>query len=494
MSARTIIKDGIFKLDIAGTIGVATNELQLKTNNGIIFADGTIQTSAGGSTGATGPAGATGAQGATGATGPQGQDGTASFTGATGSQGPTGPNGAQGEKGDMGDTGATGPKGETGYTGDTGPTGANGVNGVDGPTGPTGSIGETGPTGSAGPLVGLQEIVNVSGGLNNYSGNTAQIGFYTAGSQIEINPYQVDIFNTALSLRNVVRPDEITLRDDPNNAQVQIYTTSSTISDNNYSHRSISSTHTIEKLNTTAKTILDSSSLSLTDENGDVAVLTATDLTFDGLSINDIFTFLKIKQTNTILQNISPAIYADGKAPTAPTSTIINTYGFTPSWYMKNTVASQKINWYIGPNINMTVADVLGLYMYYFNGLTTSNDNTAFFVIYTKPQTGDPTWYRSKRVYIFDQTVTPVANTRYCPFANLSGNCPTPPHYGFTLNNMGLSPVAGSNVGPFAPDEEILAFSIQSNSASAINTVEFCVSKIGIMTYSGTQEFLFIPQ
>ncbi|NDA90053.1 MAG: hypothetical protein EBY20_03990, partial [Alphaproteobacteria bacterium] len=163
-------------------------------------------------------------------------------------------------------------------------------------------------------------------------------------------------------------------------------------------------------------------------------------------------------------------------------------------WYMKNTVASQKINWYIGPNINMTVADVLGLYMYYFNGLTTSNDNTAFFVIYTKPQTGDPTWYRSKRVYIFDQTVTPVANTRYCPFANLSGNCPTPPHYGFTLNNMGLSPVAGSNVGPFAPDEEILAFSIQSNSASAINTVEFCVSKIGIMTYSGTQEFLFIPQ
>jgi len=454
MSARTIIKDGIFKLDLPGTIGVATNELQLKTNNGIIFADGTIQTSAGGATGATGPKGETGAKG---------EKGDMGDTGATGATG------ARGEKGDMGDTGATGAKGETGYTGDTG------------------------ATGSAGPLVGLQSIVNVSGGLNNADGNTAQIGFYTNGSQIEINPYQVDVFNTALSLRNVLRGDEITIRDDVNNAQVQLYTTSSTISDNNYSHRSISSSHKIEKLNTLAQSLLDSSSLTLTNESGDVSVLSATDLTFDGLSINDLFTFLKIKQTNVINQNISAAIYADGKAPTAPTSTIINTYAFSSSWYFKNTVASQKINWYISGSIGMVVGDVLGLYMYYFNGLTTSNDNTGFFVIYTKPQTGDPTWYRSKRVYIFDQTVTPVANTRYCPFANLSGTCPTPSHYGFALNNMGLSPVAGSNVGLFLPDEEILAFSIQSNSASAINTVEFCVSKFGIMTYSGTQEFAFIP-
>jgi hypothetical protein len=80
------------------------------------------------------------------------------------------------------------------------------------------------------------------------------------------------------------------------------------------------------------------------------------------------------------LQNISAAIYADGKAPTAPTSTIVNTYAFTPSWYFKNTVASQKINWYFGASSpTMTVADVLGLYMYYFNGATTSNDNTEYF-------------------------------------------------------------------------------------------------------------------
>jgi hypothetical protein len=58
---------------------------------------------------------------------------------------------------------------------------------------------------------------------------------------------------------------------------------------------------------------------------------------------------------------------------------------------------------------------------------------------------------------------------------------------------MGLSPVAGSNVGPFEPTEEILGFAISSNSASAVNTVEFCISKFGIMTENGTQEFAFIP-
>jgi hypothetical protein len=225
----------------------------------------------------------------------------------------------------------------------------------------------------------------------------------------------------------------------------------------------------------------------------DESILTATDLTFNGESVPSNISELKIKQTNTLLQNISPAIYADGRPPTAPTATIINTYAFTPSWYFKNTSVGYKINWYIGPNIGMTVADVLGLYMYIFNGLTTSNDNSPFIVIYTKPQSGDPLWYRSKRVYIFDQAITPIANTRYCMFTNLSLTCPTPIYYGQTLINMGLSPVGGSNVGPFLPDEEILGFALSSNSASAVNTVEFAVSKFGIMTENGTQEFAFIP-
>jgi hypothetical protein len=74
-------------------------------------------------------------------------------------------------------------------------------------------------------------------------------------------------------------------------------------------------------------------------------------------------------------------------------------------------------------------------------------------------------------------------------FTNLSGDCPTPAYYGQTLINMDLSPVGSSNVGAFSPSEVILAFTIGSNSASAVNSVEFCVSKFGVMTEEGTQEF-----
>jgi hypothetical protein len=76
-------------------------------------------------------------------------------------------------------------------------------------------------------------------------------------------------------------------------------------------------------------------------------------------------------------------------------------------------------------------------------------------------------------------------------FTNLSGSCPTPTHYGQTLNNMVIS--TAQSVGTFSPEEEILFFSISTNSSSVINSVEFAISKFGIMTANGTQEVAFIP-
>jgi hypothetical protein len=99
MSIRTILKNGVFKFDTSGTTGLATNQLQLKTGSGILFADGTSLTTASGDIGPVGP---------------------------TGPQGIQGPQGPQGEKGDMGQTGPTGHTGSTGEKGDTGSTGATG--------------------------------------------------------------------------------------------------------------------------------------------------------------------------------------------------------------------------------------------------------------------------------------------------------------------------------------------------------------------------------
>jgi hypothetical protein len=252
----------------------------------------------------------------------------------------------------------------------------------------------------------------------------------------------------------------------------------------------------INKVNTIQKSVLTNEELTITDLSSNVSVLSPTDLTFNGNSIFDEFDELRIKSVVSTLQFPSAAITADGRPPIAPTNTIINTYAFSPSWYFINGFNSgvNKINWYIGPNIGMTVADVLGLYLNIFNPSMTSNDLCPFITVYTANDAVPPVnWYKSKRTYIFDQSVTPVINTRYFMFANVSTTCPTPFSYGSVFNNMELSSVAGSNVGAFAPTEVILAFSIGTNSAAAHETVEFATNKFGIMTPDGTQEVLFIP-
>ena len=241
---------------------------------------------------------------------------------------------------------------------------------------------------------------------------------------------------------------------------------------------------------TTIESILSSTQLTLTNSTN-TSTLTASDLTFNSVSIPSQIQALQIKQTNSVPQYISAVIYADGLPPIAPTTTIAQQFGYTPSWYFKNTTANTKINWYLPPDENMVVGDVLGMYINVLNVSTTSNDNTPFLIIYTKPQEGDSNFFHSKCVYIMNQT--PLVNTRYCFFMNKSGTCPTPSHYASTLTLMDISPVLPNPEGPFAPSEEILAFYVGTNSASPQNSVDFCLKSFGVMTEKGTQEIQFFP-
>lgn len=258
---------------------------------------------------------------------------------------------------------------------------------------------------------------------------------------------------------------------------------------------------------TTITTNLSGQTLTFVNDTN-TSQLSSTDLTFNSVSIrsqinsnsSDIadqqnqIDIMKIKAITPFTQFQSAAITADGHAPSGPTSTISQTYGFTPCWYYKNTNSgAPKINWYIAPNIGMTVGDVIGFYLYLFNGVTTSNDNTPFLTIYTKPTGSNDyaSWYHSSCTYVLNQTVTPVANTRYTFFMNVSSTCPNPNHYGSTLVAMQISTVNNPK-GDYQPDQEILAFSIGTNSASPYNSVEFGLSKFGIMTYDGTTEIQFI--
>ncbi len=180
-----------------------------KIENGIRFADGTLQTTAQ-TTGPTGPAGPTGS--ASNVTGPTGPTGAASLvtgpTGPTGAAstvtGPTGPAGTNGTIGVDGATGSTGPTGATGapstVTGPTGPVGATGSTGatgaastVTGPTGPTGATGltgadstVTGPTGPTGAVGAASTVTGPTGaqGIQGIDGPTGPTGAAGAASTV----------------------------------------------------------------------------------------------------------------------------------------------------------------------------------------------------------------------------------------------------------------------------------------------------------------------
>jgi hypothetical protein len=130
--------------------------------------------------------------------------------------------------------------------------------------------------------------------------------------------------------------------------------------------------------------------------------------------------------------------------------------------------------------------------MRYFNCSTTSNDNSPFLYVLTTPTgSGDyfPGFFKSSMVYIIN--TTPVANTSYTMFMNVSGSCPTPSAYASNIQTMIQSPVNNPR-GTYAPTESVLAFVIGSNSASPVNSVEFIAQKLGIMTATGTQELNFM--
>lgn len=225
--------------------------------------------------------------------------------------------------------------------------------------------------------------------------------------------------------------------------------------------------------------------------------LLSNDLKFDGVSLKDqvetnTLNIAKNKILNTNTFNIynSTAIVQDGKPPLAIPSTIQNTYAY-PGWYYKNNILG-KINWYLSPkNAVFKVSELLGFYLNLLNLSTTSNDNTLFLTVYTKIDNLTPnyaSWYKSSNTYII--TDTPTINTSYTFFNDVSSSCPPPNIYASTLLEMSPSPVNNPR-GSYDQNENILFFSIGTNSVSPINSVEFILKNFGVMTIDGTTEFTF---
>jgi len=344
------------------------------------------------------------------------------------------------------------------------------------------------------------------------TGNSLTVTSSNNRFQNSVQTYQILMTDGTLNLQNTITSDKVQVSDGNLNTSSTIRSGLIQIGDNTDLSTLSQTQLQIGKRTGNLVSTLTDLNLNITDTaNTNTSVLSANDLTFNSVSLktqvatntSDIATIntniaslpsLIIKQTTTSNQGLSLAIFADGKPAIAPTSTISQQYAFTPSWYFKNTfLSNNKINWYFGSPIGLTVSNLLGVYMNMFSASMTSNDLCPFITIYTQPQSGDSTFYHSKRTYIFNQSITPIINTRYFNFANISGTCPTPQIPSpSNLINMQLSTVSGSNVGPFLPTELILTLTIGSNSAATINTVEFAINKFGFMTSTGSQEINLI--
>lgn len=216
------------------------------------------------------------------------------------------------------------------------------------------------------------------------------------------------------------------------------------------------------------------------------SVLNASSLTFNNINV-------KMNQVQPTLIYSSPLIYADGHAP-ATSLTIRNTYGYS-GWYFKNTNSGpNKINWYFPPNKlnNTLVSDVKGISISFFNGVTTSNDNSLFITILTVP-TGvndfAPGFFHSSNTYVFNQSIQPTANANYQGVCIIDIN-DIP--YNYETQIQFQQSTVNNPRGIYAQTDKILAVVIGSNSASPINSVEFVVNKLNLHYADFTQSYLLI--
>lgn len=186
-----------------------------------------------------------------------------------------------------------------------------------------------------------------------------------------------------------------------------------------------------------------------------------------------------------------PSVYADstGRIDYIPASvSAVTPYS---GFYYKNNL-NQKVNWYIGPDVGLTVGDIKGLMLNFYNVSATSGLGCPFVAVYTKIDTVTPnaaSWYKSRKTYAYDYTASATINTPYALLADLKNLSYDPLAYGHT--KVTASTIPGNDKGDFADSEQILFFAISTSSNSAAGLFEFIASKFTILTSKSSQEFVF---
>ena len=337
-----------------------------------------------------------------------------------------------------------------------------------------------------------------------------------------------DVVNPALTLTNTAfqqgkyTTGGVEITNNNNNSQSILQSFQATISQNNNSLTLNSAYLGFNTQGATNAVFIandaNSPIIRINDINTNESILTATDLTFNTVSLpssvsqntTDIsnntiniatnttdISNLKIKDLQIVVSNItliSPAIYADSSIAPQP-SPFLSTYGFGGWAYKKASpqASNAKINYYFPfPIINGLVGDLKGLYYQIFNNCLTSDD-LPFFTVYTKPTGINDyrSWYHSSMTYVAvvnsspNQTCQMFANIKSLPFTPQS------------INIQNQIPLIESTVqnpkGIYADTDSILFIAFGTNSASGlVNAVDFSCSKIGMITNDFSAEYLLI--
>jgi hypothetical protein len=205
---------------------------------------------------------------------------------------------------------------------------------------------------------------------------------------------------------------------------------------------------------------------------------------------------LKIIEEKQPIVNTIPiyhvqSVFADstGRATYIPASVS----AVTPytGFYYKNEL-NQKVNWYIGPDVGLTVGDLKGIMLNFYNVSATTGLGCPFVACYTKIDSVTPnaaSWYKSRKTFAYDYTAPATINTPYALLADLKSLTYDPLAYGHT--KVTATTIPGNDRGPFDDSEQILFFSVGTSSNSAEGLFEFIASKFTILTAKSTQEFAF---
>lgn len=224
-------------------------------------------------------------------------------------------------------------------------------------------------------------------------------------------------------------------------------------------------------------------------DNTDTMVLSATNLTFNGISIigqeiSNTKSISKLQYAHPINIANSPTIYGTlpSSPPMVPTQNAINT-GFN-GWYYKNISSSyNNISWANGFQPSSYVVSNLKGFYFTFVSLTTTSK--PFVSVYTLPAQAPGGFYNSRRSYV--PAIAPATITAGIPYIYYfmyDNDYPTPFKYCHQAVSLSLSGV--NPVGAFGPNELLYFMSINTNTISPVGTEELIISESGVIIDDGT--------